>query len=115
VGHQARLGHGGGHTTWTCRTCDQTVYGPPMNTHCTTLEGGGHRAHLYPAMLKGPVDPYRWRAVSWSGLNLGCMRYRDTIDAELRLLTAVRQSIRSRAARRSSRQGDELLDERNAR
>jgi hypothetical protein len=43
------------------------------------------------------------------------MRYRDTIDAELRLLTAVRQSIRSRAARRSSRQGDELLDERNAR
>ena len=26
VGHQACLGHGGGHTTWTCRTCDQTVY-----------------------------------------------------------------------------------------
>ena len=25
VGHQACLGHGGGHTTWTCRTCDQTV------------------------------------------------------------------------------------------
>ena len=22
--------HGGGHTTWTCRTCDQTVYGPPL-------------------------------------------------------------------------------------
>jgi len=39
VGHQACLGHGGGHTTWTCRTCDQTVYGPPMNTHCTALEG----------------------------------------------------------------------------
>ena len=39
VGHQACLGHGGGHTTWTCRTCDQTVYGPPLNTHCTTLEG----------------------------------------------------------------------------
>ncbi len=32
VGHQACLGHGGGHTTWTCRTCDQTVYGPPLNT-----------------------------------------------------------------------------------
>ena len=31
VGHQACLGHGGGHTTWTCRTCDQTVYGPPLN------------------------------------------------------------------------------------
>ena len=39
VGHQACLGHGGGHTTWTCRTCDQTVYGPPLNTHCMTLEG----------------------------------------------------------------------------
>ena len=29
VGHQACHGHGGGHTTWTCRTCDQTVYEPP--------------------------------------------------------------------------------------
>jgi hypothetical protein len=40
VGHQTCLGHGGGgHTTWTCRTCDQTVYGPPPNTHCTVLDG----------------------------------------------------------------------------
>ncbi len=39
VGHQACLGHGGGHTTWTCRTCDQTVYGPPLNTHCTRSMG----------------------------------------------------------------------------
>src|ERR1700738_4107359 len=39
VGHQACLSHGGGHTTWTCRTCDQTVYGPPLNTHCSALEG----------------------------------------------------------------------------
>ncbi len=39
VGHVACLGHGGGHITWTCRTCDQTVYGPPLNTHCTALEG----------------------------------------------------------------------------
>jgi len=39
VGHQACLGHGGGHTTWTCRQCDATVYGPPLNTQCTTLEG----------------------------------------------------------------------------
>ena len=33
VGHQACLGHGGGHTTWTCRTCDETVYGgrPPRH------------------------------------------------------------------------------------
>src|SRR6187200_2431469 len=35
VGHQACLGHGGAHTTWTCRTCDQTVYGAPLNTHCS--------------------------------------------------------------------------------
>src|SRR6478672_686397 len=39
VGHQACLGHGGGHTTWTCRTCDAVVYRPPLNTHCTTLDG----------------------------------------------------------------------------
>jgi hypothetical protein len=39
VGHQACLGHGGGHTTSTCRTCDGAVYGPPLNTHCATLEG----------------------------------------------------------------------------
>jgi hypothetical protein len=39
VGYQARLWHGGGHTIWTCRTCDATVYGPPLNTHCTTLDG----------------------------------------------------------------------------
>ena len=32
-------GHGGGHTTWTCRTCDQTVYGPPLNAGCSALEG----------------------------------------------------------------------------
>jgi hypothetical protein len=39
VGQQACLGHCGGHTTWTCRACDATVYGPPMNTHCSALEG----------------------------------------------------------------------------
>jgi hypothetical protein len=39
VGHQACLGHGGAHTTWTCRTCDETVFGPPLNTHCSTLNG----------------------------------------------------------------------------
>jgi hypothetical protein len=38
VGHQACLGHGGGHTTWTCSKCDQTVYGP-LNTHCSALDG----------------------------------------------------------------------------
>jgi hypothetical protein len=39
VGYQACLGHGGEHTTWTCRTCDETIYGPPLNTHCATLDG----------------------------------------------------------------------------
>jgi hypothetical protein len=33
------LGHGGGHTIWTCRTCDTVVYGPPMAKHCTALNG----------------------------------------------------------------------------
>jgi hypothetical protein len=35
VGYQACLGH----TTWTCRQCDATIYGPPLNTHCSTLDG----------------------------------------------------------------------------
>src|SRR5262245_3725385 len=40
VGHVACLGHGGGgHTSWHCRPCDTVLYGPPMNTHCTALEG----------------------------------------------------------------------------
>ena len=24
---------------WTCRTCDATVYGPPLAKHCTALDG----------------------------------------------------------------------------
>jgi hypothetical protein len=40
------------------------------------------------------------------------MRDRDTIDAELRLLAAVRRSIREQGGEPSSRQVDELLDER---
>src|SRR5262245_39158811 len=40
VGHVACLGHGGGgHTSWHCRACDAVVYGPPLNTRCTCLEG----------------------------------------------------------------------------
>jgi hypothetical protein len=40
VGQVACLGHGGGgHTSWHCRTCDATVYGPPLNTHCMALVG----------------------------------------------------------------------------
>src|SRR3977135_3727647 len=41
VGHVACLGHGGGHTSWHCRTCDAVVYGPPLTTHCTSLDGPG--------------------------------------------------------------------------
>ena len=56
VGHQACLGHGGGHTTWTCRTCNETVYGPPLNTHCSTLDG--------PATVRisnAPPKSHGWR------------------------------------------------------
>jgi hypothetical protein len=41
------------------------------------------------------------------------MRDVDTIDSELRLLAAVRRSIREHGGESSSRQVDELLDERN--
>ena len=40
------------------------------------------------------------------------MRDRDTIDAELRLIAAVRRSIRDHGAGPSGRQADEPLDER---
>jgi hypothetical protein len=38
----------------------------------------------------------------------------DTIDSELRLITAVRRTIREHGGELSSRQVDELLDERLA-
>jgi hypothetical protein len=41
------------------------------------------------------------------------MRNRETIDAELRLLAAVRWSVREQGGQPTSRQVDELLDERN--
>jgi hypothetical protein len=42
------------------------------------------------------------------------MRDLDTVDFELRLLAAVRRSIREHGGQPSSRHVDELLDERNA-
>jgi hypothetical protein len=42
------------------------------------------------------------------------MRDLDTIDSELRLLAAVRWSVREHGGEPSSRQIDELLDGRNA-
>jgi hypothetical protein len=49
VGYQACLGHGGGHTTWTCRTCDETVYGPALNTqlhHAGWAGDGADRTNM---------------------------------------------------------------------
>jgi hypothetical protein len=63
VGHQACLGHGGGHTTWTCRLCDATVYGPPLNTHCTTL---GHGADIDQKDLRAPSRGHLSRAMGVS-------------------------------------------------
>jgi hypothetical protein len=48
------------------------------------------------------------------GFTLSPMRDLDTIDSELRLLAAVRWSIREHGGEPSSRQVDELLDERLA-
>ena len=44
--------------------------------------------------------------------SLGSVRDLETIDAELRLLAAVRPSIREQGGEPGSRQVDELLDER---
>jgi hypothetical protein len=41
VGYTACAGHGGGHLTWTCRACDQTMYGLPLGKHCSVLDGPG--------------------------------------------------------------------------
>jgi len=45
-------------------------------------------------------------------LGFGTMRDLDAIDSELRLLAAVHRSIREHGGEPSSRQVDELLDER---
>jgi hypothetical protein len=41
VGHTACAGH----LTWTCRTCDQTVYGHPLGKHCSVLDGACRGAY----------------------------------------------------------------------
>jgi hypothetical protein len=46
VGHQACLGHGGGHTTWTCRTCDAVVYGPVPQHSLHDVGGARYIADL---------------------------------------------------------------------
>jgi hypothetical protein len=63
VGHVACLGHGGGgHTSWHCPTCDAVLYGPPMNSHCTALEG------VY--------NPHGGATCRPSGSRRGCVRRR---------------------------------------
>jgi hypothetical protein len=47
-------------------------------------------------------------------ITLSVMRDRDAIDSELRLLAAVRRSIREHGMESTSRLVDELLDERLA-
>jgi hypothetical protein len=47
-------------------------------------------------------------------LGLANMRDLDTIDSELRFHSAMRRSIRAHGGEPSSRQIDELLDERSA-
>jgi hypothetical protein len=51
------------------------------------------------------------RRAGWA-FTLSGMRDFDTIDSELSLLAAVRRSIREHGVEPSSRQVDELLDER---
>jgi hypothetical protein len=37
--HAVVAGHGGGHLTWTCWECDQTVHGLPLGPHCSVVTG----------------------------------------------------------------------------
>lgn len=44
VGHAAcSCGNRGGHTTWTCRECDDVTYGPPLSVACTIRNGPDER------------------------------------------------------------------------
>src|SRR3954451_15637173 len=68
VGHVACLGHGGGgHTTWTCQTCDQTVYGPPLNSHCLRRQSdraaGAGRGSVTSSYAAAITSAARWRRI----------------------------------------------------
>jgi hypothetical protein len=56
----------------------------------------------------------RWSLAVCGGPTLDGVRDRDTIDAELRLIAAVRRTIRENGVEPSIRHADELLDERMA-
>jgi hypothetical protein len=66
---QSCAGHGGGHITLTCRTCHETEHGPPLNTHCTALEG--------PAAVRistsATTQVLEWTAANWiPSRRVGC-------------------------------------------
>jgi hypothetical protein len=67
AGHTACAGHGGGHPTWTCRTCDQTVYGLPLGPHCSVVTGPASvRISTSPApeqSLEPPTQPVLYPAL----------------------------------------------------
>jgi hypothetical protein len=69
-----------------------------------------------PSRPDGQIEQSDYRGLTCAlrfGRYVGRMRDRETIDSELRLLAAVRWSIRGHRGEPSSRQVDELLDERN--
>jgi hypothetical protein len=84
-------------TVWARVARTGTVRGPP------TLAARPATARAAP---KGELR----RAAAAGTLSVG--RDRETIDSELRLLAAVRRSIREHGGKPSSGQVDELLDER---
>ncbi|MCV7424320.1 hypothetical protein H7K45_27605 [Mycobacterium yunnanensis] len=63
VGHVACMGHGGGgHTTWHCRECDHTTYGPALAKHCTVLAGPAavRISGDLPELRPSPIPPTPW-------------------------------------------------------
>jgi hypothetical protein len=84
-----------------CRNASSRASGPPkLRLHPTRSFGIGG---CFNADLRPSARPLRF------GCNL---RDPETIDSELRLLAAVRRSIREHGGEPSSRQVDALLDER---
>ena len=81
-------------------TCGATRY----------IKAGSHLSRLSRGLFFKSTTMLTW-SVS-SNTNGATMRNLETIDSELRLLAAVRWSIREHGGEPSSRQVDELLDER---
>jgi len=71
AGHQACLGHGGGHTACRCHRCETTVYGPPLN-HRATLDGPAT------ARISSARDWRRKRRRATGKLDGGLLAHTDT-------------------------------------